>query len=75
MKHHETLVVGGVDAHADRHYTAALDERRELFAAGYAMPAIRSGASPENETICGVAEIYDHTYGAAGVYASRSPTT
>jgi hypothetical protein len=26
MKHQETLVVGGVDAHADRHHAAALDE-------------------------------------------------
>ena len=27
MKHQETLVFGGVDAHADSHHAAALDER------------------------------------------------
>jgi transposase len=31
MKHHETLVVGGVDAHADSHHVAALDERGALL--------------------------------------------
>jgi transposase len=37
MKHHETLVVGGVDAHADTHHAAALDERGALLgSAGFA---------------------------------------
>ena len=31
MKHQETLVVGGVDAHADSHHAAALDERGALL--------------------------------------------
>jgi len=31
MKHHETLVVGGVDAHADSHHAAALDQRGALL--------------------------------------------
>jgi transposase len=31
MKHHERLVVGGVDAHADSHHVAALDERGALL--------------------------------------------
>jgi transposase len=31
MKHQETLVVGGVDAHADSHHAAALDERGVLL--------------------------------------------
>ena len=31
MKHHETLVVGGVDAHADTHHAAALDQRGALL--------------------------------------------
>jgi transposase len=31
MKHHETLVVGGVDAHADTHHAAALDQRGALI--------------------------------------------
>ena len=31
MKHHETLVIGGVDAHADSHQVAALDERGALL--------------------------------------------
>ena len=31
MNHHETLVVGGVDAHADRHHAAALDQRGALI--------------------------------------------
>ncbi|MCA1698316.1 MAG: IS110 family transposase, partial [Actinobacteria bacterium] len=31
MKHHETFVVGGVDAHADSHHVAALDERGALL--------------------------------------------
>jgi transposase len=31
MKHRETLVVGGVDAHADSHHAAALDERGALL--------------------------------------------
>ena len=31
MKHHEMLVIGGVDAHADSHHVAALDERGALF--------------------------------------------
>src|SRR3712207_9059959 len=31
MNHHETLVVGGVDAHADAHHAAALDERGALL--------------------------------------------
>jgi transposase len=33
MKQQDTLVVGGVDAHADSHYAAALDERGALLAA------------------------------------------
>jgi transposase len=37
MKHQETLVVGGVDAHADTHHAAALDERGALLgSAGFA---------------------------------------
>ena len=37
MKHQETLVVGGVDAHADSHHAAALDERGALLgSAGFA---------------------------------------
>jgi transposase len=37
MKHHETLVIGGVDAHADTHHAAALDERGALLgSAGFA---------------------------------------
>jgi transposase len=37
MKHHETVVVGGVDAHADTHHAAALDERGALLgSAGFA---------------------------------------
>jgi hypothetical protein len=32
MKREETLVVGGVDAHADSHHAAALDERGALLA-------------------------------------------
>lgn len=32
MKHHETVVVGGVDAHADTHHAAALDQRGVLLA-------------------------------------------
>jgi transposase len=37
MEHHETLVVGGVDAHADTHRAAALDERGALLgSAGFA---------------------------------------
>jgi transposase len=31
MKHQETLAVGGVDAHADSHHAAALDERGALL--------------------------------------------
>ncbi len=31
MKHHETLVIGGVDAHAESHQVAALDERGALL--------------------------------------------
>jgi transposase len=31
MKHQETLVVGGVDSHADSHHAAALDERGALL--------------------------------------------
>ena len=31
MKHYETLVVGGVDAHADTHHVAALDGRGALL--------------------------------------------
>jgi transposase len=31
MKHQETLVVGGVAAHADSHHAAALDERGALL--------------------------------------------
>ncbi len=31
MKDHETVVVGGVDAHADSHHAAALDERGALL--------------------------------------------
>ena len=31
MKQHETLVVGGVDAHADTHHAAALDQRGALI--------------------------------------------
>ena len=31
MKHQETLIVGGVDAHADSHHAAALDERGALL--------------------------------------------
>jgi transposase len=31
MEHQETLVVGGVDAHADSHHAAALDERGALL--------------------------------------------
>ena len=30
MKHHEMFVIGGVDAHADSHHVAALDERGAL---------------------------------------------
>jgi hypothetical protein len=33
MKQQDTLVVGGVDAHADTHHAAALDERGALLAA------------------------------------------
>ena len=33
MKQQDALVVGGVDAHADSHYAAALDERGALLAA------------------------------------------
>ena len=37
MEHQETLVVGGVDAHADSHHAAALDERGALLgSAGFA---------------------------------------
>jgi transposase len=37
MKHQETLVVGGVDAHADSHHAAALEERGALLGtAGFA---------------------------------------
>ena len=37
MKHHETRVVGGVDAHADTHHAVALDERGALLgSAGFA---------------------------------------
>ena len=32
MKHEDTLVVGGVDAHADTHHAAALDQRGALLA-------------------------------------------
>ena len=32
MKQQDALVVGGVDAHADTHYAAALDERGALLA-------------------------------------------
>jgi transposase len=32
MKQEDTLVVGGVDAHADTHHAAALDERGALLA-------------------------------------------
>ena len=31
MQHNETLVIGGVDAHADTHHVAALDERGGLL--------------------------------------------
>jgi hypothetical protein len=31
MMHRETVVVGGVDAHADSHHAAALDERGALL--------------------------------------------
>jgi hypothetical protein len=27
MKHQDTLVIGGVDSHADTHHAAALDQR------------------------------------------------
>jgi pimeloyl-ACP methyl ester carboxylesterase len=34
MDHQETLVVGGVDAHADSHHAAAVDERGVLLGSG-----------------------------------------
>ena len=42
MKHQETLVVGGVDAHADSHHAAALDERGALLGSG-SFPTTRDG--------------------------------
>ncbi len=32
MKHEGTVVVGGVDAHADAHHAVALDQRGALLA-------------------------------------------
>src|ERR1039458_6597777 len=32
MKHQDTLIIGGVDSHADTHHAAAIDQRGALLA-------------------------------------------
>jgi transposase len=61
MKQQDALVVGGVDAHADTHYAAALDERGALLA-GKSFPT----------TTPGYRDLLDWLRGSARSTSSRS---
>ena len=69
MKHHEAVVVGGVDAHAEIHHAAALDERGALLgSAGF--PTTSDGYRELFQWLSGFGELEVVAIESTGSYAA-----
>jgi transposase len=69
MKQQDTLVVGGVDAHADTHYAAALDERGALLAT-QSFPTTTPGYRELLDWLSGFGEVDVVAVESTGSYAA-----
>jgi transposase len=69
MKQDDTLVVGGVDAHADAHYAAALDERGALLSTK-SFPTTTAGYRELLEWLSGSGELDVVAVESTGSYAA-----
>jgi transposase len=69
MKQEDTLVVGGVDAHADAHYAAALDERGALLSTK-SFPTTTAGYRELLEWLSGFGELDVVAVESTGSYAA-----
>jgi transposase len=69
MKQEDTLVVGGVDAHADAHYAAALDERGALLSTK-SFPTTTAGYRELLEWLMGFGELDVVAVESTGSYAA-----
>jgi transposase len=69
MNQQDTLVVGGVDAHADTHHAAALDQRGTLLATKQ-FPTTTCGYAKLLDWLCGFGEIAVVAVESTGSYAA-----
>jgi Transposase len=69
MKHHDTLVIGGVDSHADTHHAAAMDQRGALLATK-GFPTTTPGYRALLDWLCAFGEVDVVAVESTGSYAA-----
>ena len=69
MTHQEPLVIGGVDAHADTHYFAVLDERGVLLATSV-FPTSTDGYARALDWLCSFGRLHAIAVESTGSYAA-----
>jgi hypothetical protein len=69
MKHQDTLVVGGVDSHADTHHAAAMDQRGALLATK-GFPTTTPGYRELLDWLCAFGEVDVVAVESTGSYAA-----
>src|SRR5271166_3526913 len=69
MKHQDTLVIGGVDSHADTHHAAAMDQRGALLATK-AFPTTTPGYRALLDWLCAFGEVDVVAVESTGSYAA-----
>ena len=69
MKHQDTLVIGGVDSHADTHHAAAMDQRGALLATK-GFPTTTPGYRALLDWLCAFGEVDVVAVESTGSYAA-----
>src|SRR5437763_3561125 len=69
MKHQDTLVVGGVDSHADTHHAAAMDQRGAVLATK-GFPTTTPGYRELLDWLCAFGEVDVVAVESTGSYAA-----
>ena len=69
MKHQDTLVIGGVDSHADTHHAAAMDQRGALLATK-GFPTTTPGYRELLDWLCAFGEVDVVAVESTGSYAA-----
>ena len=69
MKHQDTLIIGGVDSHADTHHAAAIDQRGALLATK-GFPTTTPGYRELLDWLCAFGEVDMVAVESTGSYAA-----